>query len=105
MVWSEIVFRGQVVIIIAVNKVHRPYPRNTKFNSALAMILKDIRERIPGNCQDASLIKEWERMKISHGMMGSSTYCLPQFQVPLPLPNYTVTAYIGPLYVKVVPMS
>ena len=90
-VWSEIVFRGQVVMnreIIAVNKVHHSYPRKRMFDSALAMILKDIRERIPENCQNASLIQEWERNNISHAQMGSSTYCLPP-----PLPNYTVTAY------------
>ena len=91
-VWCEIVFTGQVVMhreIHAFNNKHRPYPRDTKWKWILPMILKDIRERIPRNCRNSSLIREWERETSIHGMMQSSTYCLPP-----PLPNKTVTAFI-----------
>ena len=91
-IWSEIVFRGQVVMnreLIASNHKHRPYPRNgTNLLSVLPMVLKDVKERIPRNCRNASLIQEWERKKISHGKIESSTYCLPP-----PLPKHTVTPY------------
>ena len=94
-VWCEIVFTGQVVMhreIHAFNNKHRPYPKRNpepgEWDTILPTILKDIREKIPENCRNSSLIREWEREKSSHGMMRSSTYCLPA-----PLPNQPVTAF------------
>ena len=91
-VWCEIVFTGHVVMhreLIAFNKKHRSYPkRNTGgWDAFIPTILKDLRERIPGNCRNSSLIWEWERGKSVYGKMRSSTYCLPP-----PLPNQPVTA-------------
>ena len=93
-VWCEIAFTGQVVMhreIHAFNNKHRPYPRRNigGWDAMLPTILKDIREKIPENCQNSSLVREWEREKSSHGIMRSSTYCLPA-----PLPNQPVTAFV-----------
>ena len=92
MVWCEIVFTGQVVMhreIHAFNNKHRPYHKGGEPDLILPMILEDIRERIPRNCRNSSLIREWEREKSLHGKVRSSTYCLPP-----PLPKQTVTAFI-----------
>ena len=91
-VWCEIVFTGQVVMhreLIAFNKKHRSYRRGKTggLDAFLPTILKVLRERIPGNCRNSSLIWEWERGKSVYGKMRSSTYCLPP-----PLPNQPVTA-------------
>ena len=79
--WAEVVFRGQVVTnrkLIAHNPVHRPYPRATtdKYDSVLRVIVEDIRERVPTNCQNASLLRKHEQNGFEHLRTTSSTYCL-----------------------------
>lgn len=90
-VWSEIVFRGQVVLhrhLYAFNKKHRPYARDGDYQSVLPMMLSDIKGRIPERCRTAPLIVEWEEVGVPHGLSESSTNCLPP-----PLPNQTITPY------------
>ncbi len=91
MVWSEFVFRGQVVLhkdLIADNPLHRPYPRKAGFNKILPAFLKSIRERIPADCQNAPLLQEYETKKETHAKVESSTYCLPP-----PLPNQAIVPF------------
>ncbi len=87
-VWSEITFRGQVVIctdLLALNSLHRKYPRNYWIYKDLPPILRSITQRVPVNCQNASVLQEWRAKGIPHGWSTSATYCLPP-----PQPNQTI---------------
>ncbi len=90
-VWSEIVFRGQVVLrtdLVALNSLHRNYPRNFQLSKGLPSILKSITQRVPANCQNASVLQEWRIKGIPHGWSTSATYCLPP-----PQPNQTIVPF------------
>ncbi len=87
-VWSEIVFRGQVVLrtdLVALNPLHRKYPRNFDLSKDLPPILRSITQRVPANCQNAPVLQEWRTKGITHGWSTSATYCLPP-----PQPNQTI---------------
>ena len=89
--WSEVVFRGQVLVhrkLIGLNPQHRPYPRLGKFDVVLPTILENIRERLPLECRNASLLEQCEKMGFDHLRTESSTYCLPP-----PPPNQTITPF------------
>ena len=78
--WTEVVFRGQVLVhrqLMAYNPMHRPYPRLGNYSSVLPAIIKDIRERLPAKCQNASLLGQSERVGFEHLHTESPTYCLP----------------------------
>ncbi len=90
-VWNEIVFHGQVVLhkdLIAQNPLHRPYAKENRWNDVLPVILRSIRERVPVQCQNASLLQEYDTRGVKHGWFESSTYCLPP-----PLPNQAIVPF------------
>ena len=91
--WAEVVFGGQIVTsrkLIAHNPRHRPYPRSTtdKYDSVLRVIVKEIRERVPSNCQNASLQKKYEQNGFDHLRTRSPTYCAPP-----PPPKQTIVPF------------
>lgn len=78
--WTEVVFRGQVLVhrkVMGFNAQHRSYPRAGHFDLVIPMIIKNIRERLPVQCQNTSLLEECEKMGFEHLRTNSSTYCLP----------------------------
>ncbi len=90
-IWNEIVFRGQVVLhrdLVVVNQMHRPYPKQGRYNDVLPVILRSIRERIPVQCQNAPLLQGYDTKGESYGRSVSSTYCLPP-----PLPNQAIVPF------------
>ncbi len=90
-VWNEVVFRGQVVLykhLFAYNTLHRPYAKEGRYNNVLPVVLRSIRERIPVQCQNASLLQEYDTKGVTHGLSESSTYCLPP-----PLPNQAIVPF------------
>ncbi len=80
-------FRGQVVLrtdIVGLNRQHRKYPRNRRIYKDLPPILRSITQRVPVNCQDASVLQEWRTEGLSHGW----STCLPP-----PPPNQTIVPF------------
>ena len=78
--WSEIVFRGQVLLhrqLMAFNPVHHPYPRSPDFDSPLPVMIDNIRERVPPECQNASVLADIVKMGFEYLHTTSSSYCLP----------------------------
>ena len=78
--WAEVVFRGQVLVhrqLIALNEIHHPYPRSNDMDSPLPMMIDDIRERVPAECRNASLLEDIARKGFEHLHTTSPTYCLP----------------------------
>ncbi len=93
-VWSEIVFHGQVVLhtyLLALNPRHCKYPRYWgRAYKYLPPMLKSITQRVPANCQNASVLEEWRTRGLPHGWStsGSAVYCLPP-----PRPNKTIVPF------------
>ena len=78
--WSEIVFRGQVLLhrqLMAYNPVHHPYPRSDDFDSPLPVMIDNMRERVPAECQNALVLADIVRNGFDHLHTTSSSYCLP----------------------------
>ena len=93
MVLSEIVFPGQVVVhryLLASNSKHRPYPRGKNGNAVLPMVIRNIRERVPRECQGSCnvTLQLWETQTAYLRLRNSSTYCLPP-----PAPNQTILPF------------
>ncbi len=93
-VWTEIVFPEQVVLrtdLLARNTRHHRYPRFwERMHTYLPRMLKNITQRVPANCQKASVLQEWRTKGLPHGWTpsGSATYCLPP-----PRPNQTIVPF------------
>ena len=94
--WAEMVFGGQIVTsrkLIAHNPRHRPYLQSTtdKYDSVLCVIVENIRERVPTNCQNASLLRKYGQNGFDHLRTRTPTYCAPPpppKQTTIPFRNF-----------------
>ena len=86
----EILFRGQVVLptnLLAINRLHRPYPRKTFDASELLALVNEVETGLPREYQNSTLLQGWKRDGLKHERI-SSTLCLPPPPPHMPIKPY-----------------